>query len=462
MNETPQTPGRHKPGTRVRFSREKRLGLWNEPGIRTGRWFWATLTLSSITIVSVVFLVWELIEDHFFRNLNYRTLHYLYITRGIVSSLLLAFWAAWYVLRERRASEQQLHESREHYRGLLEASPGAVALYDGDLVILEWNAAAERLYGFAKTEALGHTLATVPPDKEPELQTFLDQVRRGHAVLDMETKRIHKDGSSLDVQLSLLPFHGTSEQRSFLEVTNDIRERVRLRQALLQLEKLTTMGQMAAGTAHHLNTPLASMLLRVQMLRSSAKGTAAAELEQLENNIQFCQQFVRRLLDFSRRPQPVKQPEPLGGTLESVVSFLSPQIHRKRTRLTVDLAATDGDKVLADRSQIEALFIILLSNSLDAVSLDGSIAVRSRRRGMERMEIEIADDGCGIDPADMPRVFQPFFSTKPVGKGTGLGLALASNILQEHGGSMRIESKPRQGTKVFIELPVWREETQSR
>ncbi|HEV2387398.1 MAG TPA: ATP-binding protein [Candidatus Acidoferrales bacterium] len=435
---------------------------WTEPGIHTGRWFWMTLTLSSITIVSVVFLVWELIEDHFFRNLDYRALHYLYITRGIASSLLLAFWAAWYVLRERRASEQQLRQSREHYRGLLEASPGAVALYDDDLVIIEWNAAAERLYGFSKAEALGSRLATVPPEKEPELQAFLDQAREGNAVLDVETHRRNKNGDHLDVQLSLLPFRGISEQGYFLEVTNDIRERVRLRQALLQLEKLTTMGEMAAGTAHHLNTPLASMLLRIQMLRANAKGSAAAEMEQLESSIQFCQQFVRRLLDFSRRPQSMKQPESLAGALESVVSFLSPQIHRKRARLTLDLAATNGDRVLFDRNQLEALLIILFTNALDAISLDGNIAVRSRRSGSKRIEVEIADDGCGIDPRDLPRVFQPFFSTKPVGKGTGLGLPLASSILQEHNGFIRLESTPQKGTAVHIELPLWREETPGR
>jgi PAS domain S-box-containing protein len=432
--------------------------FWSAPGTRTGRWFWLTLTLSSITIVSVVFLVWELIEDHFFRNLDFRTLHYLYITRGIVSSLLLAFWAAWYVLRERRASEQQLRESREHYRGLLEASPGAVALYDSDLVIIEWNAAAERLYGFTKAEALGGRLATVPPEKETELQDFLDRARQGDAVIDAETHRRNKDGDTLDVQLSLLPFHGISNRNYFLEVTNDIRERVRLRHALLQLEKLTTMGEMAAGTAHHLNTPLASMLLRVQMLRAGAKGNTAAELEQLEASITFCQQFVRRLLDFSRRPQSIKQPESLSGTLESVVSFLTPQLHAKRARLRLDLAATNGDKVLADRNQLEALFIILLSNALDAISLDGNIVVRSRRAGAKRIGIEIADDGCGICREDLPRVFQLFFSTKPVGKGTGLGLALASSILQEHNGTIRLDSTRQEGTTVHIEIPLCREE----
>ena len=430
--------------------------LRSAPGTETQPWFWMTLTLSSITIVAFVFAVWELIENHYFRDLDYRTVHYLYITRGIASSLLLAFWAAWYVLRQRRASEQQLHQSREHYRSLLEASPGAVVLYDKDLVVIEWNATAERLYGFSKLQALGQRLATVPHGKEAELQAFLERVCKGDPVLEVETQRQQKDGAGIDVQLSLLSFRGVSGENYFLEVTNDIRERVRLRQALLHLEKLTTMGQMAAGTAHHLNTPLAATLLRVQMMRDSAKGSVSTEFEQLETNIRFCQQFVRRLLDFSRPPQSTKQPESLDSILESVLGFLSPQILLKRARLSIDLAATNGDKVLVDRNQVEALFIILFSNALDAIAIDGKILVHSCRPGPNRTEVSIVDDGCGIIPDDMPRIFQPFFSTKPPGKGTGLGLALASNILQEHGGSICIDSTPQSGTTVRVELPIWR------
>ena len=426
---------------------------------QTEPWFWVTLTLSSITIVAVVWATWELIEAHFFRDLDYRTVHYLYITRGIASSLLLAFWAAWFVLRQRRASERQLHRSREHYRSLLEAAPGAVVLYDSDLIVIEWNSAAERLYGFAKSEALQRPLGTLLAGKEAELRAFMAQVRQGHRILQVETKRQHQDGSSLDVQFSLLPFHTLSGQRYFLEVTDDIRERVRLRQALLQFEKLTAMGEMAAGTAHHLNTPLAAMLLRVQMMRASAKGSSPEELEQLEASIKFCQQFVRQLLDFSRRPQSAKQPESLDNTVESVISFLSPQLLAKRARLTVNLAKTNDDKVLADRNQVEALLIILLSNALDAIASDGSIAVRSRNAGPGRFEVTITDDGCGIHPHDMTRIFQPFFSTKPPGKGTGLGLALASSIVEEHGGSIRLESEPGTGTTVRVELPICRATT---
>src|SRR5512141_2505765 len=102
-------------------------------GNREQRWFWGTLVLSSISIVALVFAFWELVENHYFRDLNYLSLHYLYISRGIASSLLLAFWAAWFVLRQRRIAEEELRRSRERYRGLLEASPGAVALYDASL-----------------------------------------------------------------------------------------------------------------------------------------------------------------------------------------------------------------------------------------------------------------------------------------------------------------------------------------
>ena len=447
--------GRNSEGTAT-VPQTKRFPPAYSADAGTQPWFWVTLTLSCITIVAVVFAVWELIENHFFRDLDYRTLHFLYITRGIASSLLLAFWAAWYVLRERRASEEQLRQSREHYRSLLEASPGAVILYDTELVVIEWNAAAEQLYGFTKAEVLGQHAATVPPEQEAELHGFLSQIREGGQVQDVETQRQNKAGAKLDVQLTLLPFRGVSGENYYLEVTNDIRERVRLRQALLQLEKLTTMGQMAAGTAHHLNTPLAAMLLRVQMMRNGTKISTPAELEQLESSIRFCQQFVRRLLDFSRRPQSVKQPESLQSTLESVISFLSPRLQTKRAQLSLDLGATNGDKVLADRNQIEALFIILLSNSLDAIAHDGKISVRARRADLDLMEVTIADDGCGISQEDLPKIFHPFFSTKPPGKGTGLGLALADNILQEHGGKIWIESTPPSGTTVRLQLPIWR------
>ena len=175
------------------------------------QWFWATLTLSSITIVSVVFAAWELVENRYFRDANYLTLHYLYISRGIASSLVLTFWAAWFVLRQRRKGEEDLRRSNERYRGLLEDFPGGVILYDKDLRVVEWNASAERMYGYAKAEVQGHALPTVPPGKVDELREFMRRVDAGEPVLDVETTRLARTGLPFPVQLSLRPFR---ERRS--------------------------------------------------------------------------------------------------------------------------------------------------------------------------------------------------------------------------------------------------------
>jgi len=140
-------------------------------------WFWATLTLSSISVVALVLALWELIENRFFRHLDYVALHYLYITRGIAVSMLLAFWAAWFVLRERKEKEQQLRLSSQRYRAILDSSPSAILLFDHSLCISECNAAAERLYGYAPGELLGATMPTVPPGRAAELQQLMSQVR---------------------------------------------------------------------------------------------------------------------------------------------------------------------------------------------------------------------------------------------------------------------------------------------
>ena len=419
------------------------------------RWFWATLALSSITIVSVVFAAWEVAENRFFRDANYVTLHYMYITRGVASSLLLAFWAAWFVLKQRRKSEDDLRRSREHYRGLLEAFPGAVILYDSSLQVLEWNASAGRIYGYEKSEAIGMKLPVVPAAQAGELSQFIERVERGEPVLDVETMRQPKNGDPFEVQLSLLPFREHAGPAYFLEVTSDIRERVRWRQRMFEIEKLTSMGKMAAGTAHHLNSPLAALLIRVQMMRQQvATGAVAQDLARIEEGLHFCRHFVQRLLEFTR-PAPLhKEKQNLGPLVESVSAFFQPVIHSKGVSLSVDASECKGCKINADRNLLETLLLILLSNALDAVSPGGQIRVFCRPVAAGRTGFAVWDNGCGIGAADRERVFEPFFTTKEPGRGTGLGLAIARNVVLDHGGTIGIESEPGAGTTVWVDLPA--------
>ena len=419
------------------------------------RWFWATLALSSITIVSAVFAAWEVVENRFFRYANYVTLHYLYITRGVASSLLLAFWAAWFVLRQRRKSEEDLRRSRERYRGLLESFPGAVVLYDSTLRVLEWNASAERMYGYTRGEISGQPLPIVPESKAAELSGFIHRVENGELVLDVETTRQCKDGEPFEVQLSLLPFRESAGPLFFLEVTSDIRERVRWRKQMLEIEKLTSMGKIAAGTAHHLNSPLAALLIRVQMMQQRLTDPSlAGDIARLEDGLNFCRHFVRRLLEFTRAAPPEKAPQELSSVIESVADFFQPAIRNKHVLLAVDASAARGQTILADRNLLETLLLTLLSNALDAVTAEGEIRVVAMRPAADRVGYKVQDNGCGFSPALRDRVFEPFFTTKEPGKGTGLGLAIARNVVLEHGGSIRLESEPEKGTTVFVDFPL--------
>ncbi len=416
------------------------------------QWFWATLTLSSITIATVLFAVWELIENRFFPGADYRTMHSLYVARSLAPSLLLAFWAAWFVLRQRRISEEDLRRSNERYRGLLEDFPGSVILYDKQLEVAEWNASAERMYGYSKASALGHPLPTVPPEKLAELHDLIHRVEAGENIHNVETARLGRDGARFPVELSLRPFREREGPLRFLEATSDIRERVRWREAMLELEKLTSMGKMAAGTAHHLNSPLAALLLRVQLMRER-KGDDK-DLAQLEEGLKFCRHFVQTLLDFARMGPVDKRNHDVGATVESVASFFQPVIQAKRATLVTETAEARGLKVCADGNLLETVLLILLSNALDAVPAGGKIHIRCRPAGPDAVEVAVVDDGPGISPANLKRIFEPFFTTKEPGKGTGLGLAIARNFATEHGGSIRIESEPGKGAAACIELPL--------
>src|ERR1035441_427288 len=152
-------------------------------------WFLLTLGLSCLTLLALVFSLWELIEYRYFRDLNYVTLHYLYITRGMATALLTGVWAAWFVMRGRRRQEEELEQSYEHYRSILNHMPEAVALFDESFRVVEWNDAAERLFGFDRQQALGLPLPNVPSGRWTELRQILDRLETDQKVLRSEERR---------------------------------------------------------------------------------------------------------------------------------------------------------------------------------------------------------------------------------------------------------------------------------
>lgn len=433
-----------------------------QPGERPAnqRWFLLTLALSCATILALIFSVWELVEHRFFRDLDYQTLHYLYITRGITSSLLVGLWAAWFVMRERRQHEQELERSREHYRSILRSTPEAVVLFDKKFRVKEWNEAAEQLYGLSRERVIGGLLPIVPPDRLPELRELLAQLEEKRMVLDFETERCHAGGERIAVAASFsLVSQGNGRPPLYLEVAQDIRPRLQMRDKLMEMEKLSLMGQMAAGTAHHLNTPLTAMLLQVEMLRQRPRNSEEdEELAMVESRIRFCQVFVQNVLRFARRSHQEQKPVNLSEVVEGAGALFRPQLKLKQAELQMDLTGLVSSVVLGDPIHLGAMFSAIVSNAVDSSPAQGWVCIHGSREDEDTALVVIEDDGPGIPDSLWSRLFEPFYTTKPAGRGTGLGLPIARNIVESHGGVLEISNRDEGGVRVVVRLPLLTDE----
>jgi signal transduction histidine kinase len=228
-----------------------------------------------------------------------------------------------------------------------------------------------------------------------------------------------------------------------------------LREELSAQERLAVAGQLTATFAHEVGTPLNLVHGHLQMLQEQPgiPEKASERLGLIGAQIQRVGDIVRRLLDMTRRPQITRGEVDLAAFLQELQRLWAPTIASHHVE--VDLEVPAGCLLSADRKQMEQLFLNLLNNAIDALPQGGRVTIRARRHpGPEGLwEVAFEDDGQGIPAEALPQVFKPMFTTKPEGKGTGLGLPICREIVRSHGGEIRIESAVGRGTAVIFTLP---------
>jgi two-component system NtrC family sensor kinase len=224
---------------------------------------------------------------------------------------------------------------------------------------------------------------------------------------------------------------------------------------LVQSEKLASLGQLAAGVAHELNNPLATVLLFSDVLlrESNPSDRHRADLETIVRETQRCKTIVASLLDFARQHQVEAQELNLNELIRRIID-----IETKHERYTQVEIITEFDPKLpqlqADPAQLQAVFINLMSNAAESMPQGGRLSLKTRPGPTGMVTVDVEDSGEGIPPENLAKLFTPFFTTKPLGKGTGLGLAIVYGIIKMHRGQISVRSQVGQGTTFTIQLPI--------
>jgi signal transduction histidine kinase len=236
------------------------------------------------------------------------------------------------------------------------------------------------------------------------------------------------------------------------KMADDIEQLQKLNEQLTRTEKLAAMGTLAAGVAHEVNNPLASISSLIQMMqtRPNLDAETKEKLKLISTQIARITQVTRDMMDFARVRPAARAAIDVNQVLETSLRLASFDKAFQRLELRKDFDE-DLPKVFADADQLQQVFLNLLLNARDAMPDGGEIFLKTRRGG-EEIEIEIADTGAGIDAENLKKVFDPFFSTKPTGKGTGLGLAVCYGIVTAHGGRIEADSNGK-GTRFIVALP---------
>jgi len=355
---------------------------------------------------------------------------------------------------------------------IVQSSDDAIVSKTLDGVILDWNAAAERMYGFSARDMVGRSIYTLVPDElQPEEEMILKRVAQGEHVAHYETTRQRRDGKRIDIALTISPLRAPDGSIiGASSIQRDITERRRAEEALRQASKMEAIGALAGGLAHDFNNQLyavsgfAHFIGRDPGLSPSAR----ADLLEIQKTTERMASLTRQLLAFAR--QQVLSPETLD--LNSVVQDTSPMLQRLIGSATsIELSLAPGPKwVRVDRAQMVQVLLNLVINARDAMPTGGRITIGTEtlevspgqvldrlQRAVEAgayAELSVSDTGQGIPAEHLPHIFEPFYTTKEVGLGTGLGLATVDGIVAQSGGHIQVLSLPGKGTTIKILLPL--------
>lgn len=357
------------------------------------------------------------------------------------------------------AKISEFERLKEFNENIVESINVGILAVDLEDRIESWNAQMEAMYAVSRAEALGQPLRNVFPEDFCEA---LDGFRGESGVHHLYKFRVTtRAGEQRTANIAIAPLLS----RDFVSVgriilVDDITERVSLEAQLAQSDKLSSIGLLAAGVAHEINTPLAVISSYAQMLTKQLRGDArlAPVLEKITQQSFRAAEIANGLLNFSRTSTTEFRSTDLNQVIRDTLGLLEHQFKTARIEVDLDLTA-DLPAIHGNPGKLQQVFLNLLLNAKEAMPNGGRLRVSTLSNG--HVEAIVSDSGTGIAPEHMKRIYDPFFTTKTMPKpgdkrGTGLGLSVSYGIIQEHAGNIRVESELGAGTTFHLEFPLLR------
>ena len=375
-----------------------------------------------------------------------------YVAVAIENSLL-------YKDQQARASELKL--LKEFNESIIESINVGLLAVDLDGCVTRLNSALEHMLDLRRDAAIGRRVEDLFSE---DFADTLKQVLGKEGWRLREIRNIYKlhtatrTNRALILNIALAPLQDAPGQSGALVVIEDVTSRISLEEQLQQREKLSSIGLLAAGVAHEVNTPLTGVSSYTQMLLGmlNENDPKRALLQKVRTQAERASDIVNNLLNFSRTGSAEQFADVnVARVLDDTLQLLEPQLRRSQIEI-VKSYELDAPDVYGNAGKLQQVFTNLLLNARDAIPDGGKIKVATTTADDGSLVAEIADTGIGIAPENVAKIYDPFYTTKGVGQGTGLGLAVTYGIVQEHAGRISVDSTPGHGTTFRITLPAAR------
>jgi PAS domain S-box-containing protein len=359
---------------------------------------------------------------------------------------------------------ESIHEKAEALQTLKDFSENIIESISVGVLVLglderveSWNHQMETLFGVTQKEVLGKKLGELFPDSV--IDAIQNRTGRSPSsrseVVTLYKHPLKTPARSLTVDITLTPLFGKEgEVTGQVIIVDDKTERVKLEDQLVQSEKLTSIGLLAAGVAHEVNTPLAVISSYSQMLykQLEPEEPKAKVLDKIIKQSFRASEIVNSLLNFSRTNGTEFRLVELHGIITDTLSLLEHQFKTAKVKVRREFGTT-ALQVYGNPGKLQQVFLNLFINAKDAMPGGGELVIKTSGYD-STFRVEVMDTGMGIPQEQLSKIYDPFFTTKELGRGTGLGLSVSYGIIQEHSGKISVDSKPGVGTCFVLELPA--------